>query len=126
MNLGNVLKGQKRLDDAVACYERVIAIHPRSSRRITTSRTYWPSRKNGTRRRSPMSGRFLSSRFAQASNNLGIVLAAQGNSDAAVSRYRVPIALDPNLVEAYVNLGKVLAEQGRLDDATGTIDRRSV
>lgn len=57
-----------------------------------------------------------SQRVAELHNNLGFVLAAQGNYKAAIDEYREALELDPSLSRARNNLGFAEAALGR-DDA---------
>jgi predicted O-linked N-acetylglucosamine transferase (SPINDLY family) len=54
---------------------------------------------------------------AEAHNNLGVVLHAQGSLDEATACYRRAIAARPDLVEAHNNLANALQEQGERDAA---------
>ncbi len=54
---------------------------------------------------------------ARAHNNLGIALAAEGNSDGAIAQYREALRLRPEFAEAWFNLGFALATQGRIAEA---------
>ena len=60
---------------------------------------------------------------AEAHNNLGVVLKAQGRLDAAAEAYRRAIVLKPTHAEAQNNLGLVLMDQGRLDEAIRCFER---
>lgn len=52
-----------------------------------------------------------------AHNNLGVILAAQGHTEEAVSHYREALRLNPAMPTAYTNLGVVLAARGRYAEA---------
>ena len=52
-----------------------------------------------------------------AQNNLGYVLAAQGQTAAAVEHYRKSLEIYPYYPQANNNLGVVLLDEGRLDEA---------
>ncbi len=56
-------------------------------------------------------------RIEVAYNNLGIVLAARGKLDEAISHYREAIRLKHDYVEAHNNLGTTLTAQGQFDEA---------
>jgi tetratricopeptide (TPR) repeat protein len=49
--------------------------------------------------------------FAKAHNNLGWLLARQGDTDAAAAHYREALRINPDYVEAHNNLGAALAQQ---------------
>jgi tetratricopeptide (TPR) repeat protein len=52
-----------------------------------------------------------------AENNLGASLAVQGQTDAAIDRYRRALEINPNYPVTHNNLGLVLAGRGQLDSA---------
>ncbi len=56
---------------------------------------------------------------ADAHNNLGVALAAQGHLKEAVERYKRALFLQPGSADAHCNLGAALAAQGRFDEAAG-------
>src|SRR5262249_23697228 len=58
-------------------------------------------------------------KHAQAYNNLGVLLMADGNVDAAITSYQRALALKPDLSEARNNLGILLLAKGQLDEANG-------
>ena len=55
--------------------------------------------------------------FAEAHNNLGIILEEQGQLDAAVVSFEKALAIRPDFAEAYNNIGNVFWDQGRLKEA---------
>lgn len=54
---------------------------------------------------------------AEAHNNLGVALQAQGHYEAAVAQHRQAIALNPKVAEAHNNLATALLELGRTEEA---------
>ena len=55
--------------------------------------------------------------FADARNNFGVALQAQGSFDEAIEQYRLALAVNPSLVDAHLNLGTALNKLGRYDEA---------
>jgi Flp pilus assembly protein TadD len=55
--------------------------------------------------------------YAEAQNNLGHALAAEGRLDEAIENYRQAIQINPNYAAALDNLGIALATKGRFDEA---------
>jgi predicted O-linked N-acetylglucosamine transferase (SPINDLY family) len=62
-------------------------------------------------------GLALQPQFAEAHNNLGLVLHALGRRDAAVDSLRRAIALKPDYGWAHSNLGNLLQAQRKFDEA---------
>jgi Flp pilus assembly protein TadD/mono/diheme cytochrome c family protein len=56
-------------------------------------------------------------RFAEAYNNLGVMLQSEGRLDAATELYRQALSIKPAYAEAHNNLGVMLQAQGKLDEA---------
>ncbi|MEQ8709766.1 MAG: tetratricopeptide repeat protein [Rhodospirillales bacterium] len=63
--------------------------------------------------------------FADALNNMGVALRAQGKFEAAVACYKRSLALRPNNPGAWSNMGNALREVGRLEEAC-TAHRKAV
>ena len=55
--------------------------------------------------------------YAEAHNNLAMVLMAEGRTEEAEAHYREAIKAEPTFEKAYNNLGALLAGQGRLAEA---------
>ena len=55
--------------------------------------------------------------YAEAHNNLGLVLQSQGHIDEAIAAYRQAIGLKPDYPEAHLVLGNALKDSGQLDEA---------
>jgi predicted TPR repeat methyltransferase len=61
--------------------------------------------------------------FAEAHNNLGVLLQAQGQPDQAARQFERALALDPAYAEAHNNLGAVLQAQDRGPEATARFEQ---
>jgi tetratricopeptide (TPR) repeat protein len=55
--------------------------------------------------------------FAKANYNLGNLLLAQGDTEAAISRYSKAVRINPLFVEAYNGLGLAFMQTGELEQA---------
>ena len=60
---------------------------------------------------------------AQAHNNLGIALTAQGKMDQAAVHHHRALELDPDYVEAHVAMATSSSYQGRFDEAMAEYGR---
>jgi protein O-GlcNAc transferase len=65
----------------------------------------------------------LKPELAEAHNDLGVVLGAQGRFTEAVASFERAIVLNPNYAEAYNNLGSALGSLGRFVEATACFER---
>ncbi|MEM6503682.1 MAG: tetratricopeptide repeat protein, partial [Cyanobacteria bacterium P01_C01_bin.89] len=61
--------------------------------------------------------------YADAYNNRGVALRAQGKLEAAIASYDRAIELNPNDAIAYTNRGNALYDQGKLEAAIASYDR---
>ncbi|MEN6630374.1 MAG: tetratricopeptide repeat protein, partial [Sulfuricella sp.] len=117
-NLGTTFNEQGKLDEAVACYRKALALNPdfagshynlgitlkiqgRLDEAITCCRKALA----------------LKPGFPEAYNQMGIALNEQGKFDEAASCYRQALALRPGYTDAYNNLGITLRDQGKLHEA---------
>jgi tetratricopeptide (TPR) repeat protein len=107
-----------RLDEAIAQYQRSLALNPSSASTHYNLGIAYSARG----RRSDARAEFeealrLDPDYAQAHNNLGAILFLAGEFGEATTQYRRAIALRPDHVDAHANLGAVLSATGRLDAA---------
>ncbi|OBQ27991.1 MAG: hypothetical protein AN483_17930 [Aphanizomenon flos-aquae MDT14a] len=117
-NLGNVLSDQKKLDGAVAAFQKAIELDPKLA-------AAYNNLGNALRDQKKLDGAVaayqkaieLDPKDAGAYNNLGNVLRDQKKLDGAVAAYQKAIELDPKDAGAYNNLGNVLSDQKKLDGA---------
>jgi tetratricopeptide (TPR) repeat protein len=112
------LKLQGKLDDAVACYRRVVDLSPdfaeaHNNLAVVLNRQGKPDEAVGCCQRALE----LKPDFAEARSNLGIALNDQGKPDEAVASYRRALELKPDFAEAHFNLGVVLSTQGKPEEA---------
>jgi tetratricopeptide (TPR) repeat protein len=122
-NLGNVLTQLARHRDAVASYERVIALRPSAEAQYNLANTL---ARIG--RLDEAVGHYqrvlaLKPDLGGAHNNLANTLVALRRADDALLHFQRALELDPNLVEARVNLGTTLLQLGQLDAAGAQLER---
>jgi protein O-mannosyl-transferase len=122
-NLGQALRERGRLDEALASYERALALAPAHSPGyvavINNSIGLVLTRQDRVAEaRQRFAAAVLSDpAFAEARSNLGNALAAEGHADEAIDHYREAIRLKPNYVEPRIGLGAALLRSGRAADA---------
>ncbi len=92
--LGNILRIQGQHDQAVACFERALAMQPANA----------DIRRN----------------FSLVSNNLGVLANKLGRSHDAIDHFRRAVELSDSNPEAHINLGITLEQTGKLDQAASS------
>ena len=120
-NLGGALRAQGKLDEAIASYQRALALKPDHA-----DAHY--KLGNALRDRNKLEAAVAAYRralalkpgFAEAHGNLGNALKSQGKLDEAVASYRRVLALKPDFAEMHGNLGNALQDQGKLDEAVAS------
>jgi protein O-GlcNAc transferase len=120
-NLGVVLKGAGRLDDAAASYRKAIAL--KADYAEAHSNLGNTLNDLGQHKEAVDSYRHaLKIRPADADvhNNLGTALKDLGQLDDAIASYRKAVQLKPDFVLAHYNLGNALKELGQADAAVAS------
>jgi tetratricopeptide (TPR) repeat protein len=123
-NQGLVLAVLDRHAEALASYERAIALKPEYPEALN-------NRGNALRalgRCEEALASFeraiaLRSDYAEAYNNRGNALAALGRGEEALASYDAALALNPRHADALVNRAQVLRTTGRAEDALASLDR---
>jgi len=133
-NLGVALKEQGQLDQALASFDKALALkpdyaHAAAHRQDALARRNDPvfltDLGNTLQRQGSLDLAVAAHRqaitlkpdFAEAHYNLGLSLVALGRLNEAITAYRQAITLKPDFAEAHTNLGNALHGQGRLDEA---------
>ena len=106
------------LTEAVENYQKLLPLAERACRAWRPRNCFRPD-SAGWRRRLPVSAKheLEDPYYADAYNNLGLVLVKQGRIDEAVANHRYSLHLKPDNPLAYNNLGNVLRDLGQLDEA---------
>jgi protein O-mannosyl-transferase len=117
-NLGEVLSGLGRHDEAIAHCEKAVELEPNSAKVL-----------NDLGATLAGAGRFdeaivryqkalqIKPNFARAHNNLGLALVGRGQIDDALLHYQKALALDRGYADAYYNLANALLQQGKPAEA---------
>ena len=117
-DLGNALRAQGRLDEAIASYRNALAGEPDfADAHMSLAATLHQQGKLAEAVASYRDALALRPDLVTAHYNLGSALKALGQLDEAVASYRETIALKPDFVAAHYNLANALRDSGRPDDA---------
>ncbi|MFV2065387.1 MAG: tetratricopeptide repeat protein [Pirellulales bacterium] len=116
--LGIALKAAGRREEAIACYQRAVALDPRLAEAHNNLGNAW--RDGGDIERALEAyaqALVIRPNFADAHNNRGVALAALGKIDEAIGCYRYALQLKGDYFQAHNNLANGLKEQGQFSDA---------
>jgi protein O-GlcNAc transferase len=123
-NIGVILKGMGRLEQAMTSYQNAIQLNP----------DYAEAHSNLGNTLKDL-GRLddaivnysraleIKPDLADAHNNLGTAFKDLGRFDEAIASYRKAVALKPDFASAYYNLGNAQKELGQLEDAVNSYRR---
>ncbi|MBT3295324.1 MAG: tetratricopeptide repeat protein [Verrucomicrobia bacterium] len=116
--LGDALKAEGRIVDAIEHYRAALRIKPDYAEArnnlgnavlaLGRPQEAIPHYREALR---------LEPNYAEAHNNWGMALDAMGQSQEAVGHYQQAIRLDPGMAKAHVNLGNALQASGRTREA---------
>ena len=123
-NLGNVLRARGRLDEAVSCHRRAIALKSDyAEAHNNLGSALRDSKRPDQAVASYCQAISIKPDFAMAHMNLGDTLLALGRLDEAARSYRRVLQFRPDSVEAHNNLGNALRDSGRLEEAAASYRR---
>jgi tetratricopeptide (TPR) repeat protein len=115
-DLGNILRSQGKLAEAIRQYDRSISINP-------TSAAVHNNLGNALSDKARSDGKYgdaiaeyrraidLDRKYSLPHNNLGFALHLQGDPVEAIAEYRRAIAIDPKYAQAHLNLGNILHDR---------------
>ena len=117
-NLGVVLAGQGKLDEAVFHYIQALRIKPdHLEARINMGVALASQGKLDEAVAHYSRALQIKPDFAGAHYNLGNILLEQGKTEEAIKHFREALRINPNDSEVHNNLGIVLAKQGKKEGA---------
>ncbi len=116
-SLGLAYFEEGRTAEAIALYRRALALNPFSF----TSMFYLANSLEATGQEAEANALYVQAirdpRYSEPRINLGLMLMARGNLDAAIQLFREAIAIDPIDAMGHTNLGAALAMTGRPAEA---------
>jgi tetratricopeptide (TPR) repeat protein len=117
-NLGILLGGMGRSDEALAHYQKALELDPHrvdahynlgslleSMGRTNEALVYYQKALE------------IDPNHAKGHNNLGVLLRGMGRPDEALAHYLRASAIDPNFGDVHYNLGNLFEDMGRTDEA---------
>ncbi|AFY42344.1 tetratricopeptide repeat protein [Nostoc sp. PCC 7107] len=117
-NMGNALRSQQKLDEALAAYQTAIKINPKLANAYNGLGNVL--RDQGKLDEALATYKIaikLDGKLANAYNGMGNVLSEQGKLNESIAAYQKSIQLDPKNALPYNGMGNVLIYQGKLDEA---------
>ena len=117
-NMGNALKEQGKLEEAIEAYNKALAIKPDYAEAYNNM-------GNALKEQGKLEEAIeaynkalaIKPDYAEAYNNMGNALKEQGKLEEAIEAYNKALAIKPDYAEAYNNMGNALKEQGKLEEA---------
>lgn len=117
-NLGNALREQGELKQAIDGYREAVALNPGyAEAHNNLGNALREDHQPDAAMRSCAQAIELRPGFVEAYNNLGNALKDLGEAESAVLAYRKAISFKPDYADAHNNLGNVLMELGKYDEA---------
>ena len=122
--LGSAYSNLKQYDDAIASYQKAIALDPDDTTAYyNIGITYQALKRYDDAIASYQKAIVLDPDYAMAYNNLGNTYKALKQYDDAIASYQKAIALDPDYAMAYNNLGNTYSDLKQYDDAIASYQK---
>jgi len=116
--LGSVWQGQNKLNQAIACYQRLTALRPDLAAAHFNMGNAWKDKGRLDRAIACYQGAIAADpRYREAHVNLGIALHQSGQIDSSIACLQRAVELNPQSAEAHFNLGKACASNADFDRA---------
>ncbi|MBF0324319.1 MAG: tetratricopeptide repeat protein [Alphaproteobacteria bacterium] len=118
VGLGNALQAQGRLEEAAACFQTAVSLHPQSAEAYSNlSSCLCALGRADQAADAAVNAIVIDGAMAEAHNNFGNALAALGSPSEAAEAYFKAIALKPDYSDAWYNLANAQMAAGELDEA---------
>jgi protein O-GlcNAc transferase len=117
-NLGNVLRQQGKLEEAIQSYQQALSLNPNYAQAHNNlGNIFQEQGKLEEALQSYQQALSLNPDFVQAHNNLGNALRQQGKLEEALQSYQQALKINPDFVQTHNNLSDIFRQQGKLEEA---------
>lgn len=117
-NLGNALRRQGKLSEAIYHFKEALRIDPNYAKAHNNLGIVLATQGDAETALSHFYLALeLNPSYAEAYSNIGVTLARQGRLDEAINNFSIALRLKPDYAKVHNNLGAALVRQGRLKDA---------
>jgi tetratricopeptide (TPR) repeat protein len=118
--LASLMFADGKVDEAIAHYERSLALDPTYADGHNNLGVALASRGRLNEAVAHYERALaLKPAYAEVHSNWGVVVARQGDLPSAIEHYQRALVIDPGNADAHVNWGNALVRMGRLDEAIG-------
>jgi len=117
-NLGNALKRQGKIKEAMAHFNKALQINPGYAKAHNNLGTALAS-QGKTEEALEHFGMalYINPGYAAAHSNIGVAMAGQDEFEKAIVHFRAALRLKPDYAKVHSNLGAALVRQGQLQEA---------
>jgi len=117
-NLGNALKHQGKIEEAIVHFNKALQINPGYSKAHNNLGTALASQgKTDEAIKHFGIALYINPNYAAAHSNIGVALAGRNEIEKAIVHFRAALRLKPNKANVHSNLGAALVRQGKLQEA---------
>lgn len=117
-NLGNALKRQGKIEEAIDHFNRALQINPGYAKAHNNLGTALASQgKTAEAIKHFGIALYINPGYAAAHSNIGVTLAGQDEVEKAIVHFRAALRLKPDYAKVHSNLGAALVRQGKLPEA---------
>ncbi|MBM3236667.1 tetratricopeptide repeat protein [Candidatus Poribacteria bacterium] len=118
------LRQQRRYDDAITLYDRILKLNPNLADAYGNRGNVYRDKQEYDRAIQDYDKVIaINPNLAEAYNNRGIAYKDKGLYDLAIQDYDKAIAINPNLADAYINRGVAYHDKGLYDCAIQDYDK---
>ena len=118
LNLGKSLEAKGKPAEAIAAYERALAINPRMASAHANLVGAYGRMGNATKAEAHYKAALsIDSSIEELHNNWGVLQAARQDPEAAAAAFRRALEVNPQSAKAHANLGVALTELGKRQEA---------